>query len=318
MLRETPGPYSEYLQRHGFEIKYPPRTADTTRPEVMAEQLRGCDAILASTERLTREILASSTLRVVARMGVGFDSVDIAAATDLGIAVTITPGVLEESVAEHTIAMMLGVSRGVVLRHQEVKTGVWMRQPLPRLAGKTLGIVGLGRIGRAVVPRARGLGMNIIAHDPLADAEYAAAHGVRLCAFEELLASADVVSLHLPWTPETTNLMNAATFARMKTGAIFLNTSRGGLVDEHALYEALTSGKLLGAGLDVFRQEPLPLDHPLQQLNNVLLCSHMGGLDIESLEGMGLLAAQCVVDLYEGRWPERCVVNRAVRDRWRW
>lgn len=318
MIRNVPGPYSEYLRRHGFEIKYPPHNADTTQPDVMAAALQGCDAILAGTEPLSRTLLAQSSLRVVARMGVGFDSVDIAAATELGIAVTITPGVLEDSVAEHTIAMMLGVSRGLVQRHREVKRGVWTRQPMPRLAGRILGLVGLGRIGRAVVPRAKGLGMQVIAHDPLADAEFAAKNEIRLCSLDELLATADVVSLHLPCTPETENLMNAAAFARMKPGAIFINTSRGGLVDEAALCQALASGRLFGAGLDVFRNEPLPIDDPLQQFDNVLLCTHMGGLDYDSLDGMGLLAAQCVVDLYKGRWPEQCVVNKAVREKWRW
>jgi D-3-phosphoglycerate dehydrogenase/(S)-sulfolactate dehydrogenase len=318
VIRNVPGPYSEQLHQHGFEVKYPPKDADTFQSAVMIEQLQGCQAMLASTERLTREVLAQSELRAIARMGVGFDAIDIPAATDLGIAVTITPGVLEESVAEHTIAMMLGVSRGVVQRDREVRQGVWTRQPLPRLAGKTLGLLGLGRIGRAVVPRARGLGMHVIAHDPLADANYCANNDVRLVTLEELLSAADVVSLHLPCTPETENLMNARTFAQMKPGAIFLNTSRGGLVDEDALSAVLASGRLLGAGLDVFRTEPLPRNHPLMAFENVLLCTHMGGLDHESLDGMGLLAAQCVVDLYEGRWPERCVVNPAVREKWRW
>jgi phosphoglycerate dehydrogenase-like enzyme len=251
-------------------------------------------------------------------MGVGFDSVDLAAATDLGIAVTITPGVLEDSVAEHTIALMLGVSRALLDRDREVRSGIWTRKPLPRLAGKTLGLVGLGRIGRAIVPRAKGLMMRVVACDPFADADFAAKNEITLCSLDELLATADVVSLHVPCTPETENLMNAAAFAKVKPGAIFLNTSRGGLVDEAALCEAIRSGRLAGAGLDVFCTEPLPLDDPLQLLPNVLLCTHMGGLDCDSLEGMALTAAQCVVDLYEGRWPERCVVNKAVREKWRW
>jgi phosphoglycerate dehydrogenase-like enzyme len=160
--------------------------------------------------------------------------------------------------------------------------------------------------------------MRVVACDPFADADFAAKNEITLCSLDELLATADVVSLHVPCTPETENLMNAAAFAKVKPGAIFLNTSRGGLVDEAALCEAIRSGRLAGAGLDVFCTEPLPLDDPLQQLPNVLLCTHMGGLDCDSLEGMALTAAQCVVDLYEGRWPERCVVNKAVREKWRW
>jgi phosphoglycerate dehydrogenase-like enzyme len=280
--------------------------------------LRDVDAMLASTDPLNRDVLAGSTLRVVARQGVGYDSVDVSAATDLGIVVTTTPGVLEECVAEHTIALLLGVTRDLVRRDREVRAGNWSRRSLPRMAGKTLGIVGLGRIGRAVVPRAQGLGMRVIAHDPFADVEYARERDVELCPLDELLATADVVSLHSPSTPETANLINARTLARMKRGAVLINTARGGLVDEDALCEALRSGHLLGAALDVFKQEPLPADSPLAKLDNVLLCTHMAGLDLESVRDGSVLAAQCIVDLYQGRFPERCVVNKSLRDTWKW
>src|SRR5437868_7994258 len=207
ILRHVPGPYSDTLLRGGCEIIYPPEGCDTMRRENLLPLLARADAMIASVEKLTREVLAGTKLRAVARMGVGYDAIDIAAATDLGIAVTITPGTLEESVAEHTVAMMLGVSRTLLQRDREVRAGRWSRQPMPRMAGKTFGIVGLGRIGRAVVPKIQGLGMRIVAFDPYADKEWATKAGIPLLTFQELLKTADVVSLHVTTTSETTNMI---------------------------------------------------------------------------------------------------------------
>jgi D-3-phosphoglycerate dehydrogenase / 2-oxoglutarate reductase len=318
ILRNVPGLYCDTLLQGGFEVVYPPEGCDTMRRENLLPLLATADAMLASTERLSREVLSGTKLRAIARMGVGHDSVDTAAATDLGIAVTITPGTLEESVAEHTVAMLLGVTRGLVQRDREVRAGRWSRVPMPRMAGRTFGIVGLGRIGRAVVPKVQGLGMKVIAFDPFADKEMASRIGVTLMSLSELLQSADVVSLHTTTTPDTANLINRQTLAQMKPGAVLVNTGRGALVDEEALCEALDCGHLMGAALDVFKAEPLPLDSPLLKYDNVLLCTHMGGLDWESQTAASNLAAQCIVDLYRGRWPEACVVNRELRDRYKW
>jgi len=318
IIRNIPGPYSETLLRGGFEIVYPPEGCDTMRPENLLPLLAGADAMLASVEKLSREVLAQTKLRAVARMGVGYDAIDIAAATEQGIAVTITPGTLEQSVAEHTVAMLLGVSRALVQRDREVRAGKWSRAPMPRMAGKTFGIVGLGRIGRAVVPKIQGLGMKVVGYDPLADKNWAASAGVTLMSFEELLQNSDVVSLHTTTTPDTTNMINSKTLALMRPDAILINTGRGALVDEDALCEALDRGHLFGAGLDVFKTEPLPLSSRLFKYDNVLLCTHMGGLDAESTVAMANLAAQCIVDLHAGNWPEACVINRELRDRFKW
>jgi phosphoglycerate dehydrogenase-like enzyme len=318
IIRNIPGPYSETLTRGGVEIVYPPKGCDTMRPENLMPLLEGVDAMLASVEKPSREILSKTKLRAVARMGVGYDAIDVPAATDLGIAVTITPGTLEQSVAEHTVAVLLGVSRALVQRDREVRAGKWSRAPMPRMAGKTIGLVGLGRIGRAVVPKMQGLGMKVIGYDPFADKNWAASAGVMLVSLEDLLKTADVVSLHTTTTPETANMINAKTLALMKPDAILINTGRGALVDEDALCEALDRGHLFGAGLDVFKTEPLPLDSKLLKYDNVLVCTHMGGLDQESTVAMANLAAQCIVDLYKGNWPESCVVNRELRERYKW
>ena len=318
VLNGMPGSYRDVLEAAGFEVVYPPRGAELSDPAVLCAQLEDIDATVASVEPYTREVLSRCRLRASARMGVGYDAVDVAAATERGVVVSITPGANEHSVAEQTIALLSGVTRGFPGRLDEVRRGQWIRRSLPRLAGRTMGLVGLGRIGKAVAPLALGLGLKVIAYDPYPDRDFAAQRGIELCELDDLLARADIVSLHLPGTAETTNLINAASLARMKRGSILINTARGNLVDEDALVDALRSGHLAAAGLDVFKREPLPADSPLLTFDNVLVSPHMGGLDVESLEAMGRLAAECVVDLHRGRWPEACVVNPAVRPGWKW
>jgi len=320
LLQNRPGPYREILERAGFEVVFPTARLSESVPdaEALLAQLDGVAGVLAGSELYTREVLERARLRAIARMGVGYDAIDVAAATERRIAVTIVPGTNDHSVAELTMTLVLGVFRGFPGRDREVRSGAWRRRVLPRLAGKTMGLVGLGRIGKSVVPRAKALGLSLIACDPCADREFADRYDVRLTSFEELLVEADIVSLHSPCTAETTNLINARTLARMRPGSVLINTARGGLVDEDALAEALSSGHLLGAGLDAFKVEPLPLSSPLLKVDNVLLSPHMGGLDHESERDMGNLAAQCLVDLYQGRWPEACAVNPSLAPGWKW
>ena len=316
-LNKVPGPYCDFLIAAGLEVVYPPPGVSMFEPENLVRQLQGIDGVLAGVEPYTREVFAASKLRAVARHGVGYDVIDVPAATEHGVVVTITPGANEESVAELTITLMLGVYRGFPWRDREVRTGKWTRSALPRLAGKTLGLVGLGRIGKAVACRAIGLGVKVIAHDPCADAAFAREQQIRLSSLEELLKTADIVSLHTPVTPTTAKLINARTIATMKPGAVLINTSRGGLVEEPDLIAALQSGRLFGAGLDVYSVEPLPTDSPLIKLDNVLLSPHMAGIDEESQLAMSCMAAQCLADLFNGRWPEGCVVNEELRTGWK-
>jgi D-3-phosphoglycerate dehydrogenase / 2-oxoglutarate reductase len=317
-FQEPAGPWHDVLMAAKFELVYPDRDATTLSPFELIRQLRGIDGVLASVEGYSREVLAASKLRAVARVGVGYDSIDVKAATESGVAVVITPGTNENSVAEQAIAMITAIFRDLAARDHEVRAGVWRRNCVRRLAGNTLGLLGLGRIGKAIVPRAKGLGLKLLAYDPFPNQQFAEANGVRLLSLDELLAEADIVSLHLPCTAETTNMINARSLAKMKRGAVLINTARGGLVDEVALGEALASGQLSAAGLDVFKVEPPPVSHPLLQMNNVTVAPHMGGLDQDSLDAMGRLAAQCLVDLYHGRWPDGCVVNESLREGWRW
>lgn len=312
------GPWRQVLEAAGFEIIYCRGDATQLPTAEFIQQLQGIDCTLASVERYSPEVFAASKLRAVARVGVGYDMIDVPAATAHGVPVCITPGTNEHSVAEQAIALITAVFRDTSRRDREIREGKWRRDCPRRLAGNTIGLVGLGRIGKAMVPRCLGLGLNVLAFDPYADPVFAAQHGVRLCEFDQLLAASDIVSLHMPCTPETVDLMNRRTFGLMKPRSVLINTSRGGLVDEAALADALRSGHLFGAGLDVCKVEPLPLDSPLREFGNVVWAPHLGGIDQDALDAMGRKAAWCLAELAANRWPEGCVVNEGLRSGWKW
>jgi phosphoglycerate dehydrogenase-like enzyme len=317
-FKEEDGPWRDVFDEAGFEFVRPDADATQMSPTELTQLVQGYDGVLASVEGYTPEVLRATKLRCIARVGVGYDSINIPVASECGVLVAITPGTNHHSVAEQTIALITGIFRDLALRDRQARQGNWNRKTVRRLAGHTLGLVGLGRIGKAITPRAQGLGLDVIAYDPFPDTKFAADHGVRLRSLDELLGEADIVSLHLPCTPETTDIINAKSLAKMKPGAVFINTARGGLVDEPALFAALQSGHLSAAGLDVFKVEPPLASNPFLKLDNVTIAPHLGGLDQDSLDAMSRLAAQCLVDLYRGRWPEGCIVNEQLRAGWKW
>ncbi|WP_169979344.1 phosphoglycerate dehydrogenase [Tautonia rosea] len=317
-IRHQPGPFRDLLHQGGFQT-VDPQGDDVLTDSQLFDSLPACEAIVAGGERISAALIAACPkLRVIARTGVGYDAVDVAAASARTIAVTITPGTNHDSVAEQAFALLLGVARRVAINDQIIRSGGWNRTIVRPLRNTTLGLVGLGRIGRAMVPRARAFGMRVLAHDEVTDPVFDAEHGIERCPFEMLLAESDVVSLHVPLTDATRNLIDERRIALMKPGSILINTSRGGLVDEEALYQALTSGHLAGAGLDVFRVEPTPADHPLIALPNVVSSPHIAGVDERSMADMAKMAAHCIVELHEGRWPGDCVVNPEIRPNWAW
>jgi D-3-phosphoglycerate dehydrogenase len=318
-LRHQAGRFREILEAAGFTCIDPEGNDTLTEPQVRT-YLPSADAMLAGGERLSDEILAlAPRLRVIARTGVGYDAVDVDSATRRGIVVAITPGTNQESVAEHVFALLLALTRKIVVNAIDIRAGGWDRSLIQPLRGKTLGLVGLGRIGRAVATRAVAFGMRVIAFDVLTpDPEFDARHGIRRMGFEELLAESDMVSLHVPLMPETKHLINRETLARMKPGSYLINTARGGLVVEADLYASLVSGHLAGAGLDVLDPEPPDPSNPLLSLPNVVVSPHNAGIDVQSMIDMANLAAQCVVDLYQGRWPSACIVNGELREGWSW
>jgi len=295
---------ADKISEHGVELLRQPgwNVALPTPAALPAELGEAEGLIVRSATRVTAELLERAPrLRVVGRAGVGVDNIDTEAATLRGVLVMNTPGSNSVSVAEHTIALLLSLARGVPQLNAALHAGRWEKSSAGvELRGKTLGLVGLGRVGAEVARRARGLEMRVVAHDPFITAEYARETSVELLAFDELLAQSDIVSLHLALSPATENLFDAAALARMKPGARLINTARGELIDEAALAEALRSGRLAGAALDVFAMEP-PRQSPLLELANVIATPHVAGSTQEAQEEVGVLIAQQVRDyLAEG------------------
>jgi phosphoglycerate dehydrogenase-like enzyme len=312
------GAFLQTLRAAGFELVYPPKAAQMFEEELV-HALKGIDASLAGSEPYTRRVLAASPkLKVIARVGVGYDAVDLAAATDHGVAVTTTPGANHDAVAEHTFTLILALVKDLVNQHNAMKAGGWPRKTNLPLRGRALGIAGLGRIGKAVALRGECFGMKLLAYEPFPDLEFARRHHVTLVPFERLLAESDFLSLHLPLTPESSFLLNKQTLAQMKPTAFLINTARGGLVCEADLCEALKTKRLAGAALDVFEPEPPDPKNPLLGLDNVVLTPHAAGSDMQSRDDMANMAAQSIVALSQGRWPADQVVNQDVKARFRW
>jgi phosphoglycerate dehydrogenase-like enzyme len=318
ILVENHGPHYHLLREAGFELVYPPRPVQLNEEELL-HQLRGVSATLAGSEPYSRRVFeANPTLRVIARAGVGYDAVDLAAATDHGVAVCIAPGTNQDSVAEHTLAFILALAKNLVSQHPAVKAGQWPRQANLPLRGRTLGIAGLGRIGKAVALRGVAFGMRLLAYEPIPDMEFVGRHGVTLVPFDRLLAEADFLTLHLPLMPSSKYLINKRTLALMKPEAFLINTARGGLICEADLVEALRSKRLAGAALDVFEQEPPGKDNPLFRFDNVVLTPHTAGVDLKSVDDMALSAARAIAALKRGEWPAEQIVNPEVRAKFRW
>lgn len=295
-------PRLDAFRAAGWEISHEPGGA-WLKGDDLLELVQGHDAIIASSEPYTREILTrADTLKHVARWGVGFDQVDIPAATELGVLVTTTVGANDWGVADHAFALIFALARRVVENDRLVRGGGWSRPPGRDIWQKTLGIVGLGRIGRGVAQRASGFEMKLLAYEPYPDMAFVEKYGVELVSLEELLQRSDYVTLHAPGGAENKHLMNAERLALMKPTAYLVNTARGGLIDENALYEALTRGKLGGAGLDVREQEP-PTDPRFNSLDHVVLTAHVAGITVETSAAMTAMCAESILTAARGELP---------------
>jgi D-3-phosphoglycerate dehydrogenase len=286
-----------------------PRFELITRPglplEELTEALADVDAVIVrSAVKVPREALAkASRLRVIGRAGVGVDTIDVTAATERGIAVLNAPAGNTISAAELTMALMLSVARRVAAADRSMKAGAWDRGAFggSELYGKTLGLVGAGRIGSEVAARARAFGMRVLIHDPYLHADRAEAIGATLAPLDEVLRTADVISIHAPLTEATAGMIGAPQLALLKPTAVLLNVARGEILQEDALVEALRGRRIGGAGLDVFHVEPLPADHPLRTLDNVVLTPHLGASTEEAQQNVALEIAAAIRDaLLEG------------------
>ncbi len=288
----------EMLKQAGIEIDSRDVKKD---PAALQEAIRAADGmIVRSGIKVTAPLLEDpGKLRVIVRAGVGVDNIEVPAATRKGIVVMNTPSGNTVSTAELTITHLMALSRNLAAADASLRQGKWERSKLTgtQLAGKTLGVIGLGRIGREVARRAAGLDMSVVGFDPFLAPDRAAQLGIEAAAdLDTLLARCDYLTVHTPLTAETTNLIGARELAKMKKGSRVINCARGGIINEEALVEALRSGHLAGAALDVFVQEPPPADHPLLKLPNVVLTPHLGAATAEAQESVALEAAQLMID----------------------
>ena len=285
----------------GFDVRLEPKRGHRS-PAQLAPMLHGVFGAIVSTDPFTAEVLASSSaLRVIARVGVGYDSIDVAEASKRGICLATTPGGNEQVVADHTIALILALLRRIPELDRDVRSGGWNRTGhyTPRqLTGATVGLVGCGAIGRFVAERLQGFGVELLIHDP--------AIGHASTPLDTLLSTSDVVSLHCPLLPTTRHLINAETLRMMRPDAVLVNAARGPIVDEAALVEALQSGMIAGAALDVFETEP-PAASPLLAMDNVVVSPHTAGISTVSVAEMTRRATQAVLDVAAGRRPENLV-----------
>lgn len=300
------------LHGAGCELVVPPRAGPFPADELL-KLLPGANAVLASMDKFTEAVLGSSAaadLKIISRWGVGYDAIDVPAATRLGVVVAYTPGLLNEAVADYAFALLLALARRVHLGHLSMSQGAWTPAWGHDVAGKTLGILGCGRIGQAMARRASGFNLRLLGYDvaPTPDAEKL---GIEFVTLDELLAQSDFLSLHAALTPQSRGLIGAAQLRRMKPTAYLINTARGAFVDETALCQALQEGWIAGAALDAFVTEPLPAEHPLRRAPNALLTPHQASFARETGARVSNSAAQAIVDLMNGQKPQ-CVVNPDV------
>jgi phosphoglycerate dehydrogenase-like enzyme len=295
------------LREAGFEPVYELWTRRRTEEE-MIRLLRGTVGAIVTTDPITDRVLAEvPEVRVISRTGVGYDTVDTKAATARGVVVTTTPGVNRQAVADFAMALIISCARRLPENLAEVRQGGWTRHEGMDLAGKTLGVVGLGTIGKAVARRAGGFEMRLLAHDPVEDRAFAERHGVPYVSLEDLLRQSDFVTLHCFLSDASRHVLNAERLELMKPTAFLINTARGGLVDTAALCRVLQARRIAGAALDVVEEEPLPPDSPLRTLDTVYLTPHVAGSTTDARRRSGTTAAENLIRALRGERPEGTV-----------
>ena len=317
VTRELPERGLKIIKEH-FDSEVWPEYAPPPK-EVIRKKVRDVDALASLlSDKIDAEVFdVAPRLKIVAQMAVGFDNIDVKEATRRGICVTNTPGVLTETTADFAWTLLMAVARRVVEADKYVHNGKWKVGWHPSMLsgrdvyGATIGVVGAGRIGSAVARRARGFDMKIIYYDVVARPELERELGAKRVDLETLLSESDFVSVHVPLIKATHHLINAEKLKLMKKTAYLINNSRGPVVDEKALYKALTEGWIAGAALDVFEQEPTPVDNPLLTLANVVVAPHISSSSHETRSRMAEMVAENLIAFFEGRIPPN-LVNREV------
>jgi D-3-phosphoglycerate dehydrogenase len=279
----------------------------SSAPDDILAVARDADAVLVTYAKLDGALIKQLTrCKAIGRFGLGVDNIDLPAAREQGISVNYVPDYCIHEVSDHAMAMLLALARKIPFSNSLVQAGRWEMPavvPIRRLAGQVLGLIGFGNIPRAVAPKAKAFGLSVVTYDPYAPKSVMEAAGVRSLSLDELLATSDFVSVHAPLMPATRGLLNAAAFAKMKTGALIVNTARGPLIDEEALIAALDSGQVGGAALDVVTVEPLPKDSKLVGRDNVILTPHTGFYSIEALAELQTKCAADVARVLSGEAP---------------
>jgi phosphoglycerate dehydrogenase-like enzyme len=311
----TPRTFGEYdrslldiLERTAGEVIYN-RAGRPLRSRELQERLPGCDGYIAGLDEIDRPAMeAAGNLKVISRYGAGLDNIDLEAARELGIAVTHTPRANTASVAELTLGLMLAIVRRIPWACARTAHGEWPHLRGASLAGKVIGLLGLGRIGQAVAALLQPFGPHVVAFDPRPEGAFASQHAVELTSRLDLVNRSDLISLHVPLSPATKHLVDGAFLAHMKPGAYLVNTSRGEVIDESALIEALQCGRLAGAALDVLTQEPPQPDHPLLSMEQVIITPHIGSHTDQAANEMGWTALRDCLAVLGGREPQFRVI----------
>lgn len=300
----------EYLKTHGVRVVLAPQGKKMSEGELI-EFVRDYDAIIVGIEKITAPVIdASKKLKIIAKHGAGVDNVDVKTASARGIVVTNTPGANSDAVADLTLGLFLSLARKIPFADRSVRDGKWPRLTGIQMNEKTLGVIGLGQIGKKVVTRALGFDMKVLVYDIVQDEAFVRQTALKYVPLDELLAQSDFISIHVPLMPSTRQLIGERELGLLKKQAFIVNISRGDIVDEEALYCILKEGKIGGAALDVFFQEP-PARSPFLSLDNVILTPHMGGYTLEALRDTGLICVRNILDFFEGKTPQ-FIINHDV------
>ena len=307
-------PERQVLAPLGVEL----RPQQCRSEQEIIEVTREADGVLNCYAKMTARVIENlQRCKIIARYGIGVDNVDLAAATQAQILVTNVPDYCIDEVSDHALALLLALARRIVEANGAVKAGAWdvvAHAGIRRLRGQTLGLIGFGKIAKALASKVQPLGMKVLVYDPYLEPVAIAHHGAEAASFDRILADADAISIHVPLSEETHNLIGERELARMKPTAFLINTSRGGIVDEGALAIALKENRLGGAALDVLAVEPPPHDHPLRQAPNIILTPHLAFFSRESVIELQTKAVQEVARALRGE-PPRSPVNREVLNR---
>lgn len=304
--QDTPGKHHQLLEESGHEIVRDRGPLPEDRMLELVQSEGGFEGILHGDDQITRHVIEAALprLKALSKYGIGLDSVDVAAATALKVPVLFTPGVNHTTVAEHTFGLLVMLTKHLRGQTNCVKDGRWERQTGTELAGKTLGILGLGRIGKEVAKRAKAFGMQVMAYDIYWDEAFAQQHGIfRSDTADEVAGKCDVLSLHMNLTEKNRHFINRDRIAKMKDGAFIINCARGGLINENDVADACHSGKLGGYGTDVLEEEPIRSPHPFQEIDNILITPHIASRTFESVERQAMMSTENLLRVLDGATP---------------